>query len=126
MKKIFFALLFLLAIGSTAQASEVRSDRQKAYLAEMRQTLLDQEVDARIMEVADDYLISVGKMYCVLKNDALPDSYDRMELHHLKMQEEQTRDHPMRAELNRYYPLVQLIHRRSAEKHLCPGSVSYP
>lgn len=126
MKKSFLVVLFLLSIGSTAQASEIRSDRQKAYLAEMRQTLLEQEIDAKIMEVFDDYLLSMGKMYCVWKNGALFDSYDRMGLHHLKMQEEQTRDHPMRSELNRYYPLVQLIHKQSAEKHLCPGSVQYP
>lgn len=128
MKILFLASLFLVSIASTARAVEMpRTDRQKAYLSEMYQTLSAQEIEPKIMEIMDDHLISMGKMYCVWKDEPkMFDSYDRLGLLDLKQQEEQLKGHPMEKALYKYYALIQLTHKHSAEKHLCPGTIPYP
>jgi hypothetical protein len=128
MRKLFLAALFLVSIASAVHAAEMpRTDRQKAYLSEMHQTLSAQEVEPKILEIMDDHLLSMGKMYCVWKDEPkMFQSYDRLGLLDLKRQEEQLRGHPMEKALYKYYALIQLTHKQPAERHLCPGTIPYP
>lgn len=122
MKTLLISIALLLSLSEAAHARTHLSQSQQTYLSEMTAILKAQAVKADVLETGKDYLLAIGRMYCVYKEEKrLFHLYGQTSLDHLKRQEENLIGHPRAQELYKFYALVQIIHKSPADRNLCPS-----
>lgn len=119
MKTLLISIALLLSLSEFAHARTSRSQSQLTYLSEIRAILTAQTVDSGVLDVMEDYLLSVGQTYCLYKED--PRSfhlYDRVLIDDLKRHEEELVGHPRAQALYKFFALTQMVHKAPADRNL--------